>query len=226
MAQHRAHTNEGKTLRIRFEYHENPKMPTECSSLHLSLHPPQAEPYNSSSPFLLTLGLNACGSNRYLSFDFTSQGRVLPWRRVIRLPSNIGSVADVMKEIGLEPPPVSKRSSHEVRVEIHPNNTYSVWVDRRAVVLLGDLHADWDFLGEEAMTKVVRVQSQEYREVILDANKLTETNQKVAIDGQTFTLTGKDRDTLDAFYASNYLQSIRNLHRQESAHTFAPSQLP
>jgi hypothetical protein len=225
MAQDRAHTNEGKTLMIKFEYHENPKKPTECSYLYLSLHPPMVEPYNSSSPSLLSLGLNACGSNRYLSFDFSYQGRVLPWRRVIRLPCNIGSVVDVMKEIGLEPP-VTKRSTHEVKVEIHPNNTYSVWVDRRAVVWLGDLHADWDFLGEEAMTKVVRVESQGYREVRLDANWLTETNQKVAIDGQTFTLTGKERDTLDAFYASNYLQSIRNLHRQESAHTFAPSQLP
>jgi hypothetical protein len=74
-----------------------------------------------------------------------------------------------MKEIGFEPP-VSKRSSHEVKVEIHPNNTYSVWFDRRAVVWLGDLHADWDFLGEEAMTKVVRVESQGYREVRLNAN--------------------------------------------------------
>jgi hypothetical protein len=74
-----------------------------------------------------------------------------------------------MKEIGLEPP-VTKRSTHEVKVEIHPNNTYSFWVDRRAVVWLGDLHADWDFLGEEAMTKVVRVESQGYREVRLDAN--------------------------------------------------------
>jgi hypothetical protein len=130
-----------------------------------------------------------------------------------------------MKEIGIEPS-VSKRSSHEVKVEIHPNNTYSVWVDRRTAVWLGDLNADWDFLGEEAMTKVMRVESQGYREVRLNADKLTETNQKVAIDGQTFTLTGKDRDAVDAFYASNYLQSIRNLHRQESAHTFAPSQLP
>jgi hypothetical protein len=169
MAQDRAHTNEGKTLMIKFEYHENPKKPTECSYLYLFLHPPMVEPYNSSSPSLLSLGLNACGSNRYLSFDFSYQGRVLPWRRVIRLPCNIGSVVDVMKEIGLEPP-VTKRSTHEVKVEIHPNNTYSFWVDRRAVVWLGDLHADWDFLGEEAMTKVVRVESQGYREVRLDAN--------------------------------------------------------
>ena len=133
-----------------------------------------------------------------------------------------------MKEIGIESPPpaASKRSRHEVNVEIHPNNTYSVWVDRKVVVWQGDLHADWDFIGEEAMTKDVRVQPVGYREVILKANKLTESNQKVSIDGKTFTLTGKDRDTLDAFYASNYLQSIRNLHRQESAHTFAPSQLP
>jgi hypothetical protein len=202
MTQDRAHTNEEKTLRIKFEYHENPKRPTECSNLHISLHPPQADPYNSSDPFLMSLGLNACGSNRYLSFDISYQGRVLPWRRVIRLPTNIGSVIDVMKDIGLEPPPpVSKRSRHEVIVDIHPNSTYSVWLDRKAVVWQGDLQADWDFLGEEAMIKVVRVQPEGYREVRLKANKLAETNQKVAIDGQEFTLTGKDRDSLDAFYA-------------------------
>jgi hypothetical protein len=225
MGQNRAHSNEGKILKIKFEYHEISTKPTECSYLHLSLHPPQAEPYNSSSPFLLALGLNACGSNRYLSFDFSYQERRLPWKRLIRLPANMGSVVDVMREIGLEPPP-SKRSSHEVKVEIHPNNTYSVWVDRRAVVWQGDLHADWDFIGEEAMVKIVRIQPERYREVLLKPNELTETNQKVSIDGETLTLTGKDRESLDAFYASNYLQSIRNLHRQESAHTFTPSQLP
>jgi len=84
----------------------------------------------------------------------------------------MGSVVDVMREIGLEPPP-SKRSSHEVKVEVHPNNTYSVWVDRRAVVWQGDLHAEWDFIGEEAMVKVVRVQPERYREVRLKANELT-----------------------------------------------------
>ena len=223
MAQDRAHTNEGKSLIIKFEYHENQKKPTECSSLHLSLHPPQAEPYTSSGPSLLTLGLNACGSNRYLSFDFSYQSRRLPWRRLIRLPASLASVVDAMREIGLEPPPSKRSSSHEVKVEIHPNNTYSVWVDRRAVVWLGDMNADWDFIGEEAMTKVVRVETEGYREVRLKANELTQTNQKVSIVGQTLTLTGKDRESLDAFYASNYLQSIRNLHRQESAHTFAPS---
>ena len=105
-----------------------------------------------------------------------------------------------MKQIGLEPP-VSKNSTHEVIVKIHPNNTYSVWVDRKAEVWQGDLYADWDFLGEETFAKVERVKPQGYQEVKSNANKLTETNQKEAIDDQTFTQTCQNSESLDDFYS-------------------------
>ena len=105
-----------------------------------------------------------------------------------------------MKQIGLEPP-VSKNSTHEVRVKIHPNNTYSVWVDRKAEVWQGDLYTDWDFLGEETFAKVERVKPQICQEVKSSLNNPTENNQKEAIDDQTFTQTCQNSEILDDFYS-------------------------
>ena len=137
------YSNEGKTFQIEFSYHERDDLPTECSTLHFSLLSPQTEKYTAMSPFLLSLGLNACGSSRYLNFDYTYQGKVYPWSHNVRLPLNLEPIREALQDLKEEIPEPRETSSHVVKVEIHSNNTYNVYIDDESVVHIGNIFEDW-----------------------------------------------------------------------------------
>ena len=78
---------------------------------------------------------------------------MLPWRRVLRLPSNLAPIRKALLEMGLDGVPLSEDEdesveSHSVKLEINANSTYSVWVDGQAMIWLGDMARD--FLDEIA----------------------------------------------------------------------------
>ena len=57
----------------------------------------------------------------------------------MRLPASLASVRKFMENKEYEAPEKSLQNSHTIRVKIHPNNTYQVWIDKEMVVIMGDL---------------------------------------------------------------------------------------
>jgi len=91
----------------------------QCSKLYVELLENSEGKYESAVK-IMRMGFDMCGVQRQVNIDFTYKGKIVQWKKYMRVPLELSSILDLIDEEEY----VERKDQHTMTFTLYPNNTY------------------------------------------------------------------------------------------------------